>query len=335
MNNAEQSHISPDTLEEAARGHLTAGRLAAVDAHCTVCAACKAAYEEELRIARGTRSWARTALKQRLASRVASQNGPQVPWTRILAAAAAILVIAGTGIIYQWLRVPPESTRGSNTLTSTTDGIPAPGGGKDIQESAEALARRPLPPAADMKEAVQEEAHRTRAKREREALALAPPPAPAEAPPMAAKLTGEAADAMQKSTGGEYIMWGNVLPLESEGKEKAGLSRDISSEDARVEARGAQMQGVRKTNAPATSRYTVDQEIILPMYRRDAGSRPGQIPSRITRMGDTINIVLLLETLFPDDVISSATVLEYPPDSLQVLLRGRWYGFRTPPGFLP
>jgi hypothetical protein len=182
-----------------------------------------------------------------------------------------------------------------------------------------------------MKEAVQEERTDMRAKRESESLALAP--APAETAPTTEMMADQAAGAMQKSTGGDFIMWGNVLPLETEAKDKVGRSRELSSEDARTEARGAQMQGARNMNAPV--RYTVDQEIILPMYRRDAGSQPGQVPSRITRIGDTIHIVLLLESRLSDDLIRSATVHVFPPDSLQVHIPGKVFGFRAPPGFLP
>ena len=62
MSNAEQAHISPEQLEEAACGRLPAHSLAAVEAHCAVCSPCRTAYDQELLIVRGTRSWARAAL---------------------------------------------------------------------------------------------------------------------------------------------------------------------------------------------------------------------------------------------------------------------------------
>lgn len=335
MNNADQLHISPALLEEAACGHLPADRLAAIEAHCAVCAECRTAYDEELHIARGTRSWARAALKARLASQVAQGQRVQVPWTRILAAAAVLLVIAGTGIYYQWLHVPPAPSISETAGTAATDTISAPDPRSVSQEFAEAQTPRTIPPPAVMKEAVREEHSDIRAKRESETLALAPAPAPAEAAPADGMMADQAAGAMRKSTGEALIMWGNLLPLESEAKEKAGRARDVSTDDARMEARGAQMQGVRTMNTHLPARYTVDQEVILPMYRRDAGVQPGGVPSRITRTGDTVHIVLLLDSRLPDDIIRSATVHEFPPDSLQVHLPGKIFGFRTPPGFLP
>ncbi|MBK7257632.1 MAG: hypothetical protein IPI01_07480 [Ignavibacteriae bacterium] len=332
MSNAEQAHISPEQLEEAACGRLPAHSLAAVEAHCAVCSPCRTAYDQELLIVRGTRSWARAALKARIASRVAQGQRVQVPWTRILAAAAVLLVIAGTGIYYQWLRMPPASSISDTAGTAATGTLPAPGTDPVSQEFAEAKTPRTVPPPAVKKEAVQEEHTDIRTKRESESLALAP--APAEATPAVEMMADHAAGAMQKSTGEALIMWGNILPLEGEAKAKAGRARDVSTDDARMEARGAQMQGARTSNTYSHARYIVDQEVILPMYRRDAGSQPGQVPSRITRTGDTLHIVLLLDSRLPDDVIRSATVHAFPPDSIQIHLPGKVLGFRTPAGFI-
>ena len=340
MSTADRSHIAPEVLEEAACGHLDPARFAAVEAHCAVCAQCKTAYDEELRIARGTRSWARAALKSRLASRVGAPRSTPLPWTRILAAAAALLLIAGTGIVYQWLRVTPEPTVNTVISAHSVDSILAPGVGYDSGhisgELADARALNTPPPAAPAKASVRDEERARLAKREGDALDQAAGAAPSAEGEALSPVndTHESARTMASRSTNERIVWGNVIAAE-ETKDKAAPAQQPYVGEAAMEARGAQMQGVRKMITQPIARFTLDQDVLPGVSRRDAGTPSGQIPARFSRSGDTIRIVLLMDALLPADAIRSATVLTFPPDSLQVHIPGKVFGFRTPPGFLP
>ena len=139
---------------------------------------------------------------------------------------------------------------------------------------------------------------------------------------------------MQTGNTGELIVWGNVVAAD-EAKDKGGRMQEIVAEDAAMDARGAQMQGARKMNALPPRRFTVDQEVVLARYRSDTGARSGQVPARISRTADTVRIVLLVDSLMPEAIIRAATVRTFPPDSLQVHVQGRIFGFTTPPGFVP
>ncbi len=336
MSTADQNHIPPELLEEAACGHLAPERHAAVEAHCAVCPQCRAAYDMELRIARGTRSWARAALKARIAARVGSPRSTPIPWTQIVAAAAVVLVIAGTGIVYQWLRVSPEPSATTVISAGSADSLIAPDAAPVARELADARTKETAPPPITLKGAVAEEQSAGQAKRESETFALAPAAAPdaRDEAPTPVPETPQAADPLPKNAASEFIVWGNIIGAD-ETKDKAVRTLEIFAGEAAVETRGAQMQGARKTGTQISTRFTVDQEVILGMYRRDADSRPGQIPARVSRAGDTVRIVLLLDSLLPDDVIRAATVLTFPPDSLQIRVPGKVIGIRTPTGFLP
>lgn len=336
MSTADRSHIAPEVLEEAACGHLDPERSAAVEAHCAVCSQCKAAYDEELRIARGTRSWARAALKSRLASRVGAPRSTPLPWTRILAAAATLLVIAGTGIVYQWLRVTPEPTVNTVISANPVDSITAPGAGSVSREFADARALNTPPPPAPAKESVRDEERASLAKRESNALDQAPAAAPAAAAETLSPVTDahESAGTMASSMASERIVWGNIVAAD-ETKDKVAPAQQPYVGEAAMEARGAQMQGVRKMITQPIARFKVDQETVPGVYRRDAGTSSGQIPAKFSRTGDTVHVVLLMDPLLPVEAIRAATVLTFPPDSVQVHVPGRVFGFRTPPGFLP
>ena len=336
MNSADLSHIAPEILEEAACGRLDAERSAAVKAHCAVCPRCSAAYDEELHIAHGTRSWARAALKARLASRVGSSQRTPVPWTRILAAAAVLLIIGGTGIVYQWLHVPADHAIPTVVGAGSTDSLSAPGTSADRQELADARTMKAAPAVAPQNEAIRNGMSVTPAKREREDVARAPATAPAAAEEVPAPVAeaDRTPASREMGTASERIVWGDIIAT-GDMKDKAGAAPQVSIGEQSMEARGAQMQGIRKAITHASLRYTVNQEVVTGAYRSDAGDHPRQIPARVSRSGDTVHIVLLLASLVPDDAIRAATVLTFPPDSLQVHLPGMVVGIKMPPGLLP
>jgi hypothetical protein len=337
MNGTEHDHLPQDLLEEAARGHLPADLLAAIDTHCAVCGPCRDAYREERRIAQGARSWARAALKQRLASTVAADRSRAIPWPRILAAAAVILVLAGTGLVYRWLNPGTEapiritetgsvdsltvlaeraaSTHNETRVLTETNSAISPDKKEDaVQEQDEALADQ---------------------QRAKAVPSETPPVVPAAAPVMKAARTADAAGAAER-TEQELIVWGAPLAGESDKKDKGVTRTETQQTQIIRNGMGSRAQGTVGAAAvsPPAHVYLVTQQNILAMNRRDALARPDAIPARITRDGDTIRVVLLLTSPVSADDLRSAFVQDCPPDSFQVILPGMRLGFKTPGGFL-
>jgi hypothetical protein len=358
MNGTEHGHCPPELLEDAARGHLDPARMLEVENHCAVCSQCRDAYAQERRIAHGARSWARSALKKRLAGAVAEERATALPWQRIVAVAAVLLVIAGTGIVYRWLhRIPQEPLLLTESVI--TDSIAAAAQPSTADDHGQAM--RSAAPGARQKEkneAADGQISPTRPEGEPAAEARSlPSPAPALKEDLA-----DAAESLAKSEDTGRIIWGTLFAEEEDKKGKIVSQAETQQTQISRNGMGSRVQSTIEpprdkrsratTNSVGAARssagtgggamghgfvqspnvFILEQQHILAMMRRDADERPDAVPARITRTGDTVHIVLLLSTLLPTDALRSASVTECSPDSLEVILPGRRIGFRVPGG---
>jgi hypothetical protein len=342
MNGTEHGHCPPERLEDAARGHLDPAHLLEIENHCASCRQCRDAYAEERRIARGARSWARAALKKRLAGAVAEERATAIPWPRIVAIAAMLLVIAGTGIVYRWLhRIPQEPLMLTESVVTDSNLAPAQPLVSADQKDHTMPAAAPAAPQRAKTDAAPEQY--SSARREREPALEArsvPTPAPAQKSELA-----DAEESLAKSLGAGQIIWGTLLTpeedkkgygsaqAENQQKQQTQIIRNGmgSSGQRALDTRAQGGIGASAFSAPARI-YVVTQQNILAMMRRDADERPDAVPARVTRTGDTIHVVLLLQSLLSPEALRAASIVECTPDSFQVVVRGRNIGFRIPGG---
>lgn len=338
MNGTENIHLSSDTIEDAVRGRLSPADQAAVKAHCAACKSCRRTYDEELRIAQGTRAWARAAMKQRLAGRVAHMPQRSIPWPRVLAIAALILVVVGVGILYQWLQI------GKETVPVFTDNVQPQAEGlarKDRQTSAPAQVEQDLSgyvatePEADVRRTRKESAPAPGSDRSSLLKSTHIPEEPAAAP-FAAVEKADAGDAMQAAgTSEDLILRGTTIQAPLAQKKKVEESRVAET----LQDKGAgeiTVEHAKATNAAAARTHTfiIGQRARVTLWRDQKDARAGATPAGVERSGDTVFVTLHLDTLLTPAGLRSAFVREFPPDSFQVVLPGGPIGFRAPPGFL-
>lgn len=99
-----------------------AGRVE-LERHLTACAECRALVEQERVLAAGIRRAGRDHLRARLAAQVRDGRRAAVPWPRVLAAAAVLLVIAGVLVVPRWLAVRTEAPV---EMTGSRESLPEP-----------------------------------------------------------------------------------------------------------------------------------------------------------------------------------------------------------------
>jgi hypothetical protein len=338
MNGTQDNHLSTEKLEDAARGRLSPVDMESVRSHCATCKSCRKALDEELRIAQGTRAWARSAMKQRLAEQVAHIPQNRIPWPRVMAAAALILVVVGVGILYQWLQT------GKEAVPVFTD---------NVQPQTESLARKdrqPSAPAPDEQElsghlAAEPKADATRTRKE----SAAPPGSgrssvlrPAQiseepaAAPFAAVQQADAGDAIHAvGTSEGLILWGTRLPAPLTEKKKVEETR--ATEVMQDKATYGNMVRSSKTAGGTGVRshtFIIDQRVPLAFLDQKYG-HPGATAAKVMRSGDTLHVTLFLDSLLTPTGIRSAFAREIPPDSFEVILPdGTTFGYRTPSGLL-
>src|SRR5512143_2531847 len=87
-----------EVLEQYALDRLSSSERSAIDLHCRGCEECRQLLEAELRLAAGVRRTARKQMQVRLAERISASRGREIPWPRVIAAAAMVLIVAGVGV---------------------------------------------------------------------------------------------------------------------------------------------------------------------------------------------------------------------------------------------
>jgi hypothetical protein len=364
MNGTDNNHLSPDRLEDAVRGRLSAAEMAAVRSHCATCDVCQKAWDEELRIAQGTREWARGAMKQRLAGHIARASQRRIPWPRVMAAAALVLVIAGAGILYRWMETGRETVQTYSDNVQPLLESPAP---EQRKPPASAAEKQDISGSvsADNRSEVQREGNvsaenRSEVLREGNVSAdsqskvlrekkesVAPSRSdrlsttgsgstqnqPFAAPPAAAPL----ADAeVSTGTGGSreaLIVWGTIA------QEVPAVGKAVE-EDTRAVMKDKGVSETARARGKATRMAAVQQHtfVIGQIVRGGLGlvltpGHSGTMPAKLFRSGDTVYVTLLLDSLLTTEEIRSAYVRECTADSFQVVLPGgTTIGIRSPSG---
>jgi hypothetical protein len=334
MNGIEKKHLSPETIEDSVLERLPANQKAEVEAHLEVCARCQAAVDEERLIAAGTKAWARNALKQRLAERVAQTSRQRVPWPHVMGAAALLVVIVGIGVLYRWHKPDGDTQQviSESELRDTLSSSP----------TAAAPVTRSAAPAL---ETVEEQRPADLSKRDYKSTSkdkgyFPAPVAEQHEPGVADRTDKEERDQVvglagvaEKSVGDRYAgsgvwMRGTVIRVMPRGvaqSEAAGASTQGLSA-GRIEARKRALP----SSAERALTYVLDQRHLSLDRNELSGGSAETVPALMVRTGDTLRIILALDSLISPAQLQLAYVVRVSADSLHVVLPDRILGYRLP-----
>jgi hypothetical protein len=335
-----------ELLERYALNQLPTSERAVLDAHFRDCAECRRALEEELRLAAGVRQMARMQLKNRLARHLTQTPSSAVPWPRVFAIAAVLLVVAGVSVVGIWVQhreqpsvmpsgsgasepsLAAEKERGRQEAPSLppsaeVDRVQKPThlkrdevldrGGKDLaanEESGSNVLREKKPEAfTEKKEAASE-------------IQAAPSAA------VAAGVTGSAGFWTEGIVSEEPVAAAETQRHDEMKKPRAN-KLEMPANAART-ATGkslAQEQQVILSQQPSRLLQAQQQE-------RLQQSRRKGIPTLARQEGDQLRLTLYPDTLFSTDDLQHATVLRRGDDSLLIQVGTQLIRYRFPSSLL-
>lgn len=325
----------PDILEGYALDRLPPRERSMIDEHCRECSECRQLLEEELRLAAGVRRMARKQMQQRLTDRLSAPHGREIPWPRVIAVAATLLVVAGVSVIGLWLQQGKKEA-------ASPPGTAAP------SYAAEQDQLRPaLPPPAGKAQPLPRNAEVPESKSGRhEGKDLA---AAAEAEGGRKDETGiqnletmekteraaGAAAAPRGGSSGEYWTEGIV----SEGPTVTGAARSDAMEENRPPAPEIQTRSAQK--AAATS-VAPNQQVMLAQQPSRFLQRRGEqmqvkgkgVPTLVQKVNGRLTLTLYPDSLYSPQVLQQATVLRSGEDSLLIQIGNQVIRYRLPSSLL-
>jgi len=327
--------LDPEQVEQYVLGRLTPTEQQAFDTHLQLCAQCRRTVDAELLLAAGVRRTGRNALKKRLAASV--EERPAVPWPRIVAVAAAIVIIAGLGIIRLWINreqaTPPLPMENPPSVTEHRTGK------EEIQDklsgSGQPSPQEPKGTKADRTSIPsREEAKKSKeqfAAPKDEALnvddarrALAKNEVQAPAPAAGATVVGSAAGLWTEGT----LFEAEPSPKTAERPIAAEVKRgDLeTAHEKRVLKAVSQVQGILLHQQPSRA---------LTQHQRSQQTAGRQtILTYAEQVGEQIRLTLYPDTLFAPGDLERAAVSQPADDSLLIRVGHQSIGYRLPQGFL-
>ena len=325
MNVPEVPHISPETHEDFVLEKLAPVERTMVEQHVATCSSCRAALEEERRIAAGIRSFGRARMKKRLAESLAAPGRQPAPWGRILSAAAVLVVIAGIGIVYRWFTPGEQAPQIAETTTpvqAEKASREQPARPEENEPSARFRDKREAPARTGQTASIKESERSKDAPIEKKAAVNAevesPDAALALSLPPSIWQTGQLAE--------------NPQPGQDESRLK-------SDQLAAPHAAGAQMQkrqdlaGQVQAFPRAVVRVLPSADLLLTgaADRTRAGSHG--IPTQIVRYPDSLVFTLYTDLSFEGESLRHARVRQISPDSILLLIGERQisYGLSLQP----
>jgi hypothetical protein len=332
MNGFEGMHLSPETIEDVALGRLPEDLKAGVSSHLDQCEECRKAVEKERLLAAGTKSWARAAMKKRLAENIRTATQRQVPWPRILSAAAVVVAIVGVGVFYNWRKTADEPRPLSETRTDT---IVRPSG----QTSTEISAGTSPVASSDVKS----EGLRSRITEPAKPEDLRQPAAEQELFDNFAVGGEKKADKAKGYLAPAPVLQKDVVsaPVENETLVSGRVISEASGGVTQTIAAGASNQGISANRMEAAKRARPVESHTGPFFalhqrhwatgRTDAdANEAGDVPALMSRSGDTLHVTVLLDSLLSTDEMKMAFVRQVAQDSIEVVFPYRTIGYKLP-----
>jgi hypothetical protein len=293
-------------------------------------AAWRAALDDELHLAAGVRRAARLDLKARIASRTTTMPAHATPWPRLLAAAAAVIILVSVGVYNDWFSrksalpgeqitehpaVPSDQTARSPEA-GTSQGLPSGGPSKGHDEAPSARSSD-------------------------QAMEARPPASTQEAKDIGTgKLEREASPKI-----GTRVYWAEGYLLsrtEAQGVAAAAEDRAQPTEETNLMQKSVVTSERKKGNAPATAvaeppamRFSVSQQQATAYEKSQMPGRSkhgaGTLPVLLEQRTDSLLITLYLDTLVDQAALQQATVSPITSDSLLVQCGRYVIGLQLPP----
>jgi hypothetical protein len=334
MDSHQQRPPDPDLVERYVLGRLTERERAEVEHLLAEEVRWREAVEREQQLVAGIRRLGRDRLKGRL--RLALREAPAraIPWPRVIAAAASVLIILGIVVVNQWTRMHEDTGTG---IDRTLSDIP-----RRQTPSSPTIPPRSESPAARDKE------HE-------------PPRESEGSVPSATKGTqeqsGRARQAAAKATFAEHEAAATASPalaLEGTGtwtqahlyrplpENGASAKQLLSMEESRRarnvlgdEDISASRIGKASSNDTALV-VTVNQRLFDSLAPETQahfqGSAPGQMLALVEQQRDTLRVTLYPSAPFDPAELERATVEVADDDSLLITVARQQIGLRLPPG---
>jgi hypothetical protein len=326
--------LDPDRVEQYVLGRLTPPEQQAFDTHLQLCAECRRTVDAEMLLAAGIRRTGRIALKKRLAASV--EERPTVPWPRIVAVAAVVIIIAGLGIIRLWINreqtIPPLPTENPPSVTEQRTGT------EEAQDRLSgSVQSSPEGPKGTKAEGTSISS-REEAKKSKEQLAASKD----EALSVADSRKGLAKNEVQAATsaagaaavGSAAGLWTEGMVFEAEPSPKAA-ERPIAAEakrgdfeiarEKRVLKAATQAQGILLNQKPSRS--------LTQLQRSQQTAGRQTILTYAEQVGEQLRLTLYPDTLFAPEDLEQAAVKRLDDDSLLIRVGRQSIGYRLPRGF--
>ena len=336
----------PEKVEGYVLGSLVHAELRAIEEHLSHCEECRRAIDEERLLAAGARRLGRQDLKDRLARRAAEQPRAVIPWPRIVAVAAVLVVVAGIGILrYQSTRddlspqaslrdVPAvgESNTQGNKL-QPTDGKPS--SADENLRATDERSKRKLELVDDRSENELKNAPEVRAGKETSVSG-------------ASKDIGkigrlDAADRLANAAASSAV-WieGTVLSTKNslaapapaaaaENVQQPTVSGQLQKKVARSEVTPTAVQASREFVVTQQPSHTLPSRQQVMNQRRQFQT----ISTYAQRSGTQLQLTLYPDSLFTPADIGAASVDRIGDDSIIVHLGRHSIGYRLPQSILP
>jgi hypothetical protein len=336
----------PELLERYALSQLPMSQRTALDAHFRDCAECRRALEEELRLAAGVRKMARAQLKNRLASRLSQAPSFAVPWPRVFAIAAVILIVAGVSVIGIWIQhreqvvaPPPGSGASGPSLAADRDrgrqeapAIPPSAKGEGAHEQVS--SRRGELSYRGGKDLTANEEAGGAVIREKKSQA------PIEKKKAASEIQAAPSAAVASGAGSSEGFWTEGVVSE---EQVAAVETERHDEMQKAVANKLEMPANAARTAAAKS-LAAEQQVILTQQpsrllqaqqqgRLQQSGRKG-IPTLVRQEGDQLRLTLYPDTLFSPADLQHATVLRRGDDSLVIQVGTQLIRYRFPSSLL-
>ncbi len=137
-NNNTSSHADQEMLSRYVLDRMSPAERDLFEQHLRTCPQCLLAVEEETLLAAGVRRLGRTELRKRLAQNIAQAPALALPWLRIAAAAAVLLIVGGIGFFGNWFGA--GSGRSDRLSETISDGQASSSPQKSERAAAPSLA---------------------------------------------------------------------------------------------------------------------------------------------------------------------------------------------------
>ena len=339
------THWTEDSelLEQYVLGRLDPKQLPEFEKHLASCQQCASAVREEQALAAGVRRMAREELKAGLRERLETENVREVPWLRLAAAAAVIVVLVGVGVYNDWFSrftqkygaeeaqpqhptsVAPEELRRASPQAEEEQRDRATQSGavrqRPTSETAQGPSRERLP-AAEGHEYMDESSGAG---------------ARSEADKLEAAKKSETALAMDN----ERALWteGKILSYEHGETSGAPSPAEMRRQTVTVRPELQKQADENQAREKGTQEKSVPQRFILQQRRTTelpAGQtrREGSVPTLIEQTRDGLQFTLYLDRTTSARDLHRAQFETIREDSLVLILGSQRIGYRLPSGWL-